>query len=1277
MNIDTNTDTAKNTDTDTDNKTTDENQDRSKTISKIQAKGQLETLLSAYLASNPIQRTDRKVNEVEIRFNSNTRKYKPLSKIDYDNVVKHLYSFGFKTDLPEGFHSLRIFHEYMDSRGKMSMSNIRAEIVGLDLIQEYCRTNSIQKLLDMPSTTYDKIKFTQKTLPEYKGEKIKPVLFDDFNLKISYQLEQNSTARSDFIRNILDKWTEKMKSFRYLNRVRFSHPDLPIFADISIVRSSRSNRGEFIKTYDVQDSGVFQGLETYEIEMEIDNTRVGTATQWNTVTKLVDLIRKTIRIVLSGLQGTAYPISYIERDDILFEYMKIIRGDEYQQGRVQNRDFIGPSSVTLQVENIVENYQNSLTPNIRNHYTVTDKADGERKLLFVNSKGSIYMIDTNMNVIFTGSKTINKNLFDSIVDGEFIKYDKMGESIQLYAAFDIYFVHKKSTREYAFSKTGEEPVLDLEDTPVLEDAFLDDKNPLQKSNTSISEIRDKKDKKKDSENQIHKGNENVIRYRLALLQQFISRLNPISILVGKKHGDEENKACDFKIKCKTFCMTSPSVTIFQACSKIISDIDDGIYSYNTDGLIFTPSNTGVGVDKVGSAAKLQKISWERSFKWKPPHFNTIDFLVSIKKDKHGKDEIHHIFQDGKNVEGLQNFVQYKILELRCGFNEKTDGFLQPFQDLVNGKLPTFGDNDNTSLYKPVKFIPTNPYDPNACYTNILLREDKNQNLALYSEEGEYFEDHMIVEFSYQPQNASGWRWIPLRVRYDKTTELRNGLNNFGNAYHVANTNWQSIHRPVTKKMITEGTEIPEMIDISDEGDGEGAAGEGVYYNRSNSLNLETGNEKRTAGLRDFHNLYVKKNLILAVSHRKDTLIDYAVGKAGDLSKWIKAELSFVFGIDISVPNIHNRLDGACARYLKLCRKVKPIPNALFVNGTTAQLIRNGDAFTTPKDKAIADAIFGNGPKDAKLLGDGVYKQYGIAQDGFNISSCQFALHYFWENKATLHRFLRNLAECTRLNGYFIGTCYDGETVFKLLKNKNEDESMVIFDGNRKMFELTKKYSHSGFVPDDTSIGYPINVYQETINKTFREYLVNFDYFVTAISDYGFILVDDNTAKKMGLPSGTGLFHEMFNHMTSEIKRNPNIASEYGTASTMSVDEKRISFLNRYFVFRKATRVNAEKIFKLHMKHNIELPVLSEIENKILEQSQRTSSQKIKIKPSKGKRITILLPTNESSSVSLEKNDEKEDDKMSSETIPVSPPTKSAIEMPNKFSIKIKKPTKNK
>ena len=31
---------------------------------------------------------------------------------------------------------------------------------------------------------------------------------------------------------------------------------------------------------------------------------------------------------------------------------------------------------------------------------------------------------------------------------------------------------------------------------------------------------------------------------------------------------------------------------------------------------------------------------------------------------------------------------------------------------------------------------------------------------------------------------------------------------------------------------------------------------------------------------------------------------------GDLSKWIDAKLSFVYGIDVSKDNIENRIDGA-------------------------------------------------------------------------------------------------------------------------------------------------------------------------------------------------------------------------------------------------------------------------------------------------------------------------------------------------------------------------------
>ena len=143
----------------------------------------------------------------------------------------------------------------------------------------------------------------------------------------------------------------------------------------------------------------------------------------------------------------------------------------------------------------------------------------------------------------------------------------------------------------------------------------------------------------------------------------------------------------------------------------------------------------------------------------------------------------------------------------------------------------------------MKFVPTNPYDENACYANILLREDKSRNLSLYTVEGEFFEEHMIVEFRYDITKSEGWKWVPIRVRYDKTAELRNGMNNFGNAYHVANNNWQSIHRPITAEMITEGTGIPEFLETCGEENGaideignSVAAGYGVYYNR-------VGNEK--------------------------------------------------------------------------------------------------------------------------------------------------------------------------------------------------------------------------------------------------------------------------------------------------------------------------------------------------------------------------------------------------------------------------------------------------
>jgi len=679
----------------------------------------------------------------------------------------------------------------------------------------------------MPSTLCNKIKFTRKvTAVDKTGAFLQRVDMDDFNFRVSYQTEQDFHIQTDIARNIISRWADSKKIFRSMNRVRLYHPTLPIFADLSIVKSSATTRNFVpLPQYSIQDAGVFDNVEKYEIELEIDNTRVGLGTDFSTTASLMDALRKCIRMVLSGLQGTKFPISYQEQADILQEYMAVVHGDllgadDEKKGekstkvimdeikknprRIYPSDFIGPSSFTLQLENIVPTNKMSTAPNIRQQYTVTDKADGERRLLYVSNDGNIYLIDTNMNVIYTGTRTTEKTLFYSVLDGEHIKHDRNGQYINLFAAFDLYFVNKRSTRDFAFYPAD----VVASPTPSSEEGEIV---------------------------------EPITKYRLPLLNQFIELLKPNSLFEALEKGEVTpivpKHSAGFMVKCKNFQATGLGRSIFECCSDILSNVQDSTYEYTTDGLIFTPSNLAVGGTKEGGpASDLFKITWTHSFKWKPPEFNTIDFLVTMKKDKSGKDEVHHIYQDGRDLQGVNQVLQYKTMVLHVGFNPKKDGFINPFQDVLNDTVVMLKDQkDEDKKYKPVPFVPSEPYDPTACFANIMLKEDGTKLLML-TEEGEYFEDDMIVEFKYVLENASGWNWVPIRVRYDKTAQLRSKKNNFGNAYQVANSNWYSIHHPITNDMISSGQGIPERT-----------VDEDVYYNKSNA-------ETNTQSLRDFHKL---------------------------------------------------------------------------------------------------------------------------------------------------------------------------------------------------------------------------------------------------------------------------------------------------------------------------------------------------------------------------------------------------------------------------------------
>jgi hypothetical protein len=1094
-----------------------------------------EKMVEKFMANKPYEKQIDMNHELEVRFG--TRGIKPLTKIDYNNVIQKLKSLGFSSANEEGAYMLRIQSEFLDPvTGTFKISNnIRTEIRGFQLIQDYCKDNDLNKILKSDYYSGNNVEFHKKSLYKTETDSYFPVNFDDFNFRVSYQTEERMRSSNPIIRSLTESWEKSKKVFRFINRVSFSHPDIPIMVDLSIVKNSTAiimnNGKKFMKpVYTTAESGVFENAEVYEVELEVNNSKVGPGTPYNNPAALLAGIRKAIKFVLMGLQGTNYPISYPEQNNILHEYMKMIHVENYNPDkRIYTSDFIGPSSNTLQLENVLPVNKNTTNfISICKDYCVTEKADGERHMMYISKKGKIYLINNRMKLIFTGAETENNDTFHSLLDGEIVLHDKNGKFINLYAAFDIYFKNGVDVRKYGFIPKSEE------------------------------ELKTK--------------------YRLPILSNLIKELKPHFIITGQSQNSKEKTVkkelglSPVRIECKKFYSSSTStknvngpITIFNLCKTILEKEKEGLFEYNTDGLIFTPENMGVGANKIGEAGPLKKITWDYSFKWKPPQYNTIDFLVTTEKEN-GVDMVTTIFQEGTNTNNMNQLNQYKTLVLRCGFNERKDGFLNPYQDMLDDKLPSFSQSgsrlENEKEYLPVRFYPTSPPDPMAGICNIMLDKDETGVYQMFTEEREVFSDNTIVEFRYEIDNKSTWRWIPLRVRYDKTEELRQGMPNFGNAFHVANSNWYSIHNPVTDEMISTGNHIPvEMVD------------EDVYYNR---VGVKS---QLTVGLRDFHNLFVKKTLIVGASKKGNTLIDYACGKGGDFPKWIKANLSFVFGIDISKDNLENRIDGACARYLNYKKTIKYVPDALFVNGNSSANIRSGAAMLNDKAIQITRAVFGDGPKNEEKLGKGVYKQYGKGDDGFNVSSCQFALHYFFENQVTFQNFMRNVAECTKLGGYFIGTCYDGKSIFNMLKNKHFGESVEIYNGDNKVWEVIKEYDDEEFLDDVTSLGYQINVYQESINKMFPEYLVNFDYMERIMENYGFKLLTRDEAKEHGLPNGSGMFNELFILMEEEAKRNRSTLkqNEYGDALHMNSYEKKISFLNRYFIYKKIATVNAEKI----------------------------------------------------------------------------------------------------
>jgi ribA/ribD-fused uncharacterized protein len=546
------------------------------------------------------------------------------------------------------------------------------------------------------------------------------------------------------------------------------------------------------------------------------------------------------------------------------------------------------------------------------------------------------------------------------------------------------------------------------------------------------------------------------------------------------------------------------------------------FGYKTDGLIFTPKSSAVAPmqDRRGN-------TWLRVYKWKPAHQNSIDFLLKYKPGESYDTKMKtHVFK------GTLYVSRNRGSDILYPRETVTGEYTQPAMPADLQRLVETRDR------APSPFQPAVPRNPDA--HNISLRLEKG---APVDETGTRIEDNTIVECSY---DVEAQQWTVLRTRHDKTYQYR-VLNEpqYGNDIAVAESIWTNIHVPITEDMIRRVSSSP-LEDIAEDD---------LYYRD----NLDA-RDRILKDVYSFHNR-VKDQLYQACVKPGDTLLEIAMGRAGDMLKWKRAKPKLVVGFDLSESNLTSSRQGAYVRYLKDSEKPScdKLPPALFVVGDMTKPLYEGDDRYTR-------ILAGKDPAPTAYLA-----QFANVKE-FDDVSCQFAMHYACVSEEAFRSFTENL----KIHGKkrFFGTCMDGAAVYALLLGKKNH----IFRADGQVFgEFTKEYPDGDAWREE--FGQTLRVHLESFEKAVQEALVPFQRVVELLKEVGYEL------------EATQMFSEYYAQQTG---------------ITLTQEHQSFSFLHRSFVFTKVAPL---------VEESIELPTTEDLG---VEEDSKESKTKLKRKTIKAK-----------------------------------------------------------
>ena len=326
---------------------------------------------------------------------------------------------------------------------------------------------------------------------------------------------------------------------------------------------------------------------------------------------------------------------------------------------------------------------------------------------------------------------------------------------------------------------------------------------------------------------------------------------------------------------------------------------------------------------------------------------------------------------------------------------------------------------------------------------------------------------------------------------------------------------------------------------------------------------DPGKEGRKASriifLRSFNN-WVKASMINKYCRKLGkgaSVLELCCGKGGDLDKYFLNNIKLFVGADISKESLSNAMS-----------RLEKIKNEKYNNNFKIKCIFIKEDLSSPENRFL----------------EKIDKKYF-----FDLVSCQFALHYHFENEKRLHAFLNNVSSRLCQGGYFIGTIVDDNVIVKRLRNRKKipDNKYLnekfTFGNEYYSVKFFQKHFNEKDGPYGIKYGFYLedsidNRDEEGKIKYVIEYLIVFKEFVEICKKYDLYLEEkQNFTKFYDEYSKIEQYKKLSNKMLKDLN-NVNIKQQWD-----------IIQLYTMFAFRKGK----EKIYK---DNNRYVPYL--IKNKI-------------------------------------------------------------------------------